>query len=128
MAIKIKGIHDIKTHGSLARGGKLVSVARDWHKRSEGGSGAGNAEGSDSWNVQQHVFRKDSGKGKLAKKVSSPITSFQELNFGEKIKSRKIEELQNSLVELEQADSEGLPVSANELERIKARLAELQVK
>ncbi len=126
----IKGIHDIKTHGSLAREGKLVSVARDWHKR-EGGNGEGNAAGSDSWNVQQHVFRKDSGKGKPVRKVSSTRvhTPFnQDPNLDGKIKSRQIEELKNSLAELEQAASEGIIVSADELERIKARLAELKAK
>jgi len=124
----IKGLRDIKTHVTLAREGKLVSVARDWHKRSEGGGGAGNAAGSDSWNVQRHVFRKDSGKGKPAKKVSSPVTPFQDPNSDEKIKSRKIEELKSSLVELEQAASEGIMVSADELKRLQARLAELQAK
>ena len=132
MAIKrlrdIKNYRNIKTHGSLAREGKLVSVARDWHKRSEGGGGAGNAAGSDSWNVQQHVFRKDSGKGKPVKKISSPVTLFQDPNLDEKIKSRQIEELQNSLAELEQAVSEGISVSADEFKRLKARLAELQAK
>ncbi len=128
MAIKMKGMHDIKTHGSLAREGKLVSVARDWHKCSEGGGGTGNSAGSDNWNVKQNVFRKDSGKGKLAKKVSSSVTPFQDPNLEEKIKYRKIEELQNSLKELKQAASERIPVSVNELERIKSRLAELQAK
>ena len=115
----IKRLRDIKTHGTLAREGKLVSVARDWQKRSEGGGGEGNAAGSNSWNVQQHVFRKDSEKGKPAKK------SFI---LDGKIKSHQIEELKNSLAELEQAASEGIMVSADELERIKARLAELQAK
>lgn len=125
----IKGLHDIKTHGSLAREGKLVSVARDWHKINGGGGGIGSA-GGNTGDWSPHVYRseKEIKRSKPAKRFSSPITPFQDPNLDGKIKSCQIEELQNSLAELEQAVSEGLSVSADELERIKARLAELQAK
>ncbi len=130
MAIrKMRGIHDIKTHGSLAREGKLVSVARDWHKINGGGGGIGSAGGNmGNWSPHAYRGEKEIKRSKPAKRFSSPITPFQDPNLDGKIKSRQIEELQNSLAELEQAAGEGLSVSANELKRLKARLAELQAK
>ncbi len=135
MAIKtlrdIKNYSNIKTHGSLAREGKLVSVARDLHNGSGFGGGIGSAESKGNmgdWSSHVYNKEKEIRKGKPAKRFSSPITPFQDPNFDGKIKSRQIEELQNSLAELEQAASEGFSVSADELSRLKARLAELQAK
>ena len=62
---KIKGMGDVKTHVTLAREGKLVSVARDWHKRGEG-----SPESSD-WSLDRHVFKKDRPVNVSQKKIFS---------------------------------------------------------
>lgn len=119
----IKGMRDIKTHAALAREGKLVSAARDWHKRSEWDGARGNTE---DWNPRVYRMEKKIRRSRPAKRFPSLISFFQDPNLYEKIKSHQIEELRNFLAELEQAIMEGLSVSAKELERIKTRLAELQ--
>ncbi len=116
---KIKGMGDVKTHVTLAREGKLVSVARDWHKRGEGGS-----ESSDGWNVKQHVFKKDEPTNVSRPKKSSH-SGLSDLYMDEKVKKQQIEAAKDQLQELKQAAAEGISVTPGEIERLEAKLSEL---
>ena len=115
--IKVKGVRDIKTHTTLAREGKLVSVARDWHKRGQSGSGGG-TESSD-WSVERHVFKKESANARRGRTAPSHY------DLRLKARKRQAQVIQDQLREMEQAMAEGIPVAADELERLKTRLSQL---
>lgn len=52
-----RGLHDIKTCGTLTRKGGLTSVARDLNKTRDGAGNNGGSESSD-WSISKHVFNK----------------------------------------------------------------------
>ena len=117
----IKGFRDIRTHGSLAREGKLFSVAKNLHGHGRFREMRSQAESGDEWNV--HVFRRDKKPAVRFSHFSSFPFSFEELK---KIRMHQVEVASDLLRELHQALAEGLPVVASELERVK-RLAETKM-
>ncbi len=109
----IRGMHDIKTHATLAREGKLVSVARDWHKRNS------NPTNSDSdWNTKHHVYNKPTQKPS-SNPYADPYTD-------EKIKGCQVQIIKDQLQEMHQAVAEGLEINANEFERLEVQLFKLE--
>lgn len=105
---RIKGLHDIATHGSLAREGRLISVARgDFFKTASPRNDAGGI--TSDWDVKRHIFQK-------------PKSSF---NFV-KLAKREIDFTQGILNEFDEAFQEGLPVSNEAREQLRARLTRLK--
>ena len=114
----IKGFRDIKTHGSLAREGKLISVARDWHKYRRSSDGNSTQE---SWDgrVENHLYK--SGPWPVQTK-----SLFSDFYLGEKIRKYQTEFIQGLLEELRQASAEGISVLTDELEHLEKKLAKLK--
>lgn len=120
--MRLKGLRDIKTHGILARAGRLVSVARDLHSLGGKENTPHSNDWNSEWNLERHIFKK--------KKPANAATTGRfnyGLEFAKKIRLHQIEVIQDVLVELRQAMAEGLPVAQHEFERLKTRLAELQI-
>lgn len=108
-----RGLKDIKTHGTLAREGRLVSVAKNLHQ-TRGGQ-------LDSWNIEQHIYypkKKSAG--------SRPASLHRDLFLENKARRYQIAMTQDFLEEMRQAILEGIPVSVHELERLQKKLAKLQ--
>lgn len=120
--MRFKGLHDIKTHGSLDHEGRLIGVAKNLHRM--GSRENGNGKISDDWSVKQYICPKK----KLAKFrqafVASPYHDFFSEN---KVKLYQIEVIQDSLQEMRQAMAEGILVSKQELNRLIKKLSELEV-
>lgn len=116
--MRLRGLRDIKTHGSLAREEKLISVARDLHR-----SGSRKNEGtiSDDWSVERHIYKK-----KRPANTATVIPLRHELYLERKVRSHQIEITEDLFAEFQQAIVDGLPVAMHEFERLKTRLAELQ--
>ena len=117
----IKGHRDIKTHGSLSREGRLVSVARDWHKIGRSGSSEGSSE-NESWNgsVERVVFKKSAN----ARRPYNDL--FQDPALERRIRATRIAQIQESIAEMEMFASEGMPGVLAELERLKTKLSQLE--
>ncbi|MBI2035321.1 MAG: hypothetical protein HYT12_01410 [Candidatus Liptonbacteria bacterium] len=112
--MRIMGLRDIKTHSTLAREGRLVGVARNLHRQRNEADDAQRRE----WKVERYIFKKP------AKRRASNF--HRELYLEKKVKLRQIEVARDLLEELHQAIAEGIPVAAHELERLRARLAQLE--
>lgn len=120
---RIKGLRDIRTHGSLAREGTLTSVARDWHKI-RGSASIMDDASSGSWDgrVENCIYKK--GTARIARPFRTRLLH-HDLHLGERIRKQQIESTQSLLEELRQALAEGIPVASGELRRLEARLAHL---
>lgn len=116
-----RGVHDIKTHSTLAREGKLIGVARDWHKIRNGAGDNSSPESSD-WSIGKHVYNKGSTKVRRSRAMSF----YSDLYLDEKIKKYQMQLIQDQLQEMNQAMAEGILVSVSELERLKVRLSQLK--
>lgn len=118
--MRLKGLRDIRTHGTLARQGRLISVARNLDRvRSHEGKG-GNI--SNGWSVELHIYPKQ----KLAKpRMMAPASLSHDLFLGNKVRLHQIEVIQDLVQEMLQAIAEGIPGAVHELERLKKRLAQL---
>lgn len=117
--MRLRGLHDIKTHGTLAQKGLLVSVARDLHKFGSQKSEGENILGD--WSVERHVFKK-----KRSARTSSPIVVPLRYDLKEKIRLYQIEVIRDLLQEMHQAIAEGILVVHGEVERLEKRLIELE--
>jgi len=122
----IKGMHDIRTHGSLSCQGELLSVAKNLHKIGFGFS-IGSASrkinrsidmGAWDGSVARHSFNKV-----LNKSRSLNLASFYQ---GEKIMEGQIRTLEDEIKEMTNFVKEGLPGAKKELERLCNKL--LQIK
>ena len=113
----IRGMRDIKTHGTLAREERLVSVARDWHRSGRSGSSE-----NESWDgsVNRMMFKKN------AKTRKSSQDLFQTLALEKKIRVMRIEQVQEFIAEMEMFSSEGVPGALAELRRLKTKLSQLE--
>lgn len=119
--MRLRGLRDIKTHGSLAREGRLVSVARDWHKlNNRGGDKTESGGFADGWDAKQHLV-----KNKPVHSVTASSLC-RDRDFEKKSKSQQIERIIYLLTEFQRAIQEGLPVSLSAFESLKARLTELK--
>lgn len=54
--MRLGGLRDIKTQGSLAREGRLISVARNLHRLRSRESKSGAV--TDDWSLERHVYSK----------------------------------------------------------------------
>lgn len=116
----IKGLRDINTHGSLAREGRLVSVARDLHQieRRSGFSGNESWDGS----VNNMVFKKSPKTQKSSRDL------FQELTLGRKVREALIQQTQEFISEMEMFAGEEIVGALAELQRLKTKLSDWQSK
>lgn len=119
--MRLRGMRDIKTHGSLAREGRLISVARNLH-----GAGSRESEGgtiSDDWSIKQHIYPKKGSAGSRSRVTTS---LHRELFLENKVRMYQIEVVRDFLQEMRQAIAEGIPVATQEFKRLTKRLAELE--
>lgn len=119
--MRVRGMRDIKTHGTLARAGLLISVARDLHRMENRGTAAENSD----WNVEQHVFKKDNRRSSPPLYPPRSGLSFP-VDFGKKVREHLLRIIPDVIAELRQAAAEGIPVSIMELERLENRLSQLK--
>ncbi|MBI2068532.1 MAG: hypothetical protein HYT67_00260 [Candidatus Yanofskybacteria bacterium] len=117
----MRGLRDIKTHGTLARKGRLVSVARDWH-RINGGNGTSENQSWDG-SIEPMVFKKNV-KARRFSRPSQDLFRVPELEG--QIRATLIKQVQESIVEMEMFSSEGVPGALAELQRLKAELSQLE--
>src|SRR3989344_2760287 len=111
-----RGMRDIKTHGTLAREGRLVNVARDLHEL----GGIEDTPHSSGWDIERHIYKK-------TKPAKTNIDSFRCHFFSEReVRLHQIEIAQSLLAEFRQATAEGLPVALHEIELLETKLTELQ--
>ncbi len=113
----IKGFRDIKTHGTLAREGRLVSVARDWHRIKRGGSLE-----NESWNggVERMVFKKSAKMRRPSRDL------FQTFALEKMIQETQIKQIWESIAEMEIFASEEISGAIAELQRLKTKLYQLE--
>lgn len=116
----IRGLREIQTHGTLAREGRLVSVARDWHR--VGRNKTNRSPENESWDgiVSPVMFKKSAA----ARRPSRCL--FQDPELEKKIRAMQIEQVQDSIVEMEMFASEGVSGVIAELQRLKAKLSQLE--
>lgn len=116
----IKGLRDISTHGTLAREGRLVGVARNLH-RIERRSGF---SGNESWDgsVDNMMFKKS------VKIRKPPNDLFQEIVSERKIQNAMIQQIQEFIAEMEMFAGEGIAGALAELQRLKTKLSDWQSK
>ena len=112
----MKGLINIKTHGSLSRQGLLVSVARDLHRTTRTRSESESK--SEDWNTGEQVLQKPKGE-KHSISISAPV-------IAKLINSEQIKYIYGILAEMERAIADGISTSLDEFERLKKKLAELQ--
>lgn len=114
----MRGLRDIKTHGTLAKEGRLVSVAKDLHRTN--GEGRPPEEGSWDGKINPVALKKDAGTRK------SPRNLFQDLVLERNIKATQIAISQELIIEMEGFVEEGLPGALIELNRLKTKLSQLE--
>lgn len=119
--MRLRGLCDIKTHGSLAREGRLISVARNLHKLVSCESAGGNI--SDDWSIERYLCPK---KKPASPHPASAASLHRELFLENKACLYQIEVIRDLLQEMRQAAAEGIPVARQEFERLTKRLAELE--
>ncbi len=115
---QIRGLRNIKTHSTLAREGRLVSVAKDWHRINRG---SGTLENR-SWDgsVEPMVFKKST----KARRPSQDLFRVPELE--RQIRAALIKQVQEAIVEMETFSREEVPGALAELQRLKAGLSQLE--
>lgn len=114
----VRGFRDIKTHGSLAREGRLVSVARDLHGINR--KGRPPEEGSWDGKVQNVAFK----RGEETRRPSRDL--FQDLALERNIRATQIAIVQELIAEMEGFMEEGLPGALAEFSRLKTKLSWLE--
>ncbi|OGN11709.1 MAG: hypothetical protein A3C71_02950 [Candidatus Yanofskybacteria bacterium RIFCSPHIGHO2_02_FULL_43_15c] len=110
----IKGLRDIKTHGSLDREGRLFGVAkylRQEVKRNEFSE-------EEFWEGKVKSFERK--RGVRGRRFSPDL--FLDSALKKKIRAGQIEQLQVFIIEMEKFISEGINGAAAELESLKRRL------
>ncbi len=111
-----RGMHDIKTHGTLAREGRLISVARDLHRINKRGF---SEEGSWDGSVDSTVYRRPA-------QTQRPVRDlFHEIALGRKTLGQQMANIREFVAEMEEFVQEGIPGAANELSRLRERLSAL---
>ncbi len=113
----IKGMRDIKTHGTLSCEGKLLSVARDWRRIDRGKI---NSVDMGAWDgsVARNVFYKKSAKPRLLN-----IVPFYQA--GETMQEL-LRTAENDIEEMTRFVAEGLPGAKEELERLRQKLSRIR--
>lgn len=117
----IKRLRDIKTHGSLARQGKLVSVARNLRRSGSHESGGGDV--SVNWSVEQHIYKKKPDRFRSV----SAASLCSELFFENQVYLYQVQVVRDLIQEMYQAMAEGISVATQELERLTKKLVKLEV-
>lgn len=119
--MRLRGLRDIKTHGSLAREERLISVARNLHRLGSRESEVGTI--SEDWRIEQHIYPMKKPSGPRSTTLAS---LHRELFLENKARLYQIEVIRDFLQEMRQAMAEGIPVAMQEFERLTKRLAELE--
>ncbi|MBU2081857.1 hypothetical protein KKH14_00240 [Patescibacteria group bacterium] len=111
----IKGFRDIKTHGTLAGEGRLVSVARDWHRIKRSGFSE-----NESWDgsVERMVFKKSAKTRRLSRDL------FQTFALEKMIRETQIKKIWESITEMEIFANEEISGAIAELQRLKTKLSQ----
>lgn len=119
----IKGMRDIKTHGTLSREGKLFSVARDLHRINRGKI---NSVDLGAWDgsVARNATAFD--KNKLTKFRSSLNAIGLPFYQGE-IMEKLVSFIEDDIREMKGFMAEGLPGTKEELERLRQRLSRVKM-
>ena len=114
----VRGFRDIKTHGTLAREGRLVSVARNLHRMNRKGGSPENT----SWDgsVDNMVVKKNA----KARRPSRDL--FQGLALERNIRATQIAVVQELIAEMEGFMEEGIPGAFIEFSRLKTKLSRLE--
>lgn len=112
----IRGLHDINTHGTLSREGRLFSIAKNLHqtvKRAE-------FSGEESWvgSVKSFVPVKNTKRQKF-----SPVLFLLDPALKTKIRMAQIEQIQEFISEMEEMAREGVKGAVAEIQALKERLA-----
>lgn len=115
---RVRGVHDIKTHGTLAREGRLVSVARDLHQINR--KGVSPEEGSWDGKIKPIALKRSMGTRK------PPRDLFQDLALEKNIRATQVTIVQELITEMEGFVKEGLPGALVELNRLKTKLSQLE--
>lgn len=119
--MRVRGLRDIKTHGTLAREGRLISVARNLHGLENRESKSGVI--SDNWSIERHMYPKKKSAGPR----QAPVASLhRELFLENKVHLYQIEVTRDFLQEMRQATAEGIPVAIQEFKRLTKKLSELE--
>ena len=113
----IRGLRDINTHGTLAKEGRLVSVAKDWHRIGKSGTSE-----NESWDgsVDRMVFKKSAEVRRPSRDL------FQTLAFKKEILATQIKQVQESIAEMEMFADEGVSGALVELQRLRVKLSQLE--
>lgn len=114
----VRGFRDIKTPSTLAREGRLVSVARDLHQINK--KDVSPEEGSWDGKIKPIVLKRGMGTRK------PPRNLFQDLALERNIQATQIAITQELIAEMEGFVEEGLPGALVELNRIKTKLSRLE--
>lgn len=115
---RMRGLRDIKTHGTLAREGRLVSVARDLHQinRKSGSPENGSWDGK----VNPILLKRSTRMRKPSRDL------FQDLALEKNIRATQITIVQELIAEMDGFVKEGLPGALVELNRLKTKLSQLE--
>lgn len=116
---RVRGLRDIKTHGTLAREGRLVSVARDLHRINK--KGGFPEEGSWDGTINPMVLKRGTGTRRPSRDL------FQELVLERNIRATQIATAQELIVEMDGFVEEELPGALDELSRLKTKLSQLEL-
>ena len=123
--MRLRGLSNIKTHGTLDRKGLLIGVAKNIHKLGSGG-GTESTEGSSDWHVKSHIYKNKEPPRTALAKIVPPHQGLLSGLSEEEVKQHLIEGFQDLLGEFYKAITEGLPVFTAEVERIQAILVKFQ--
>ncbi|MEK7527016.1 MAG: hypothetical protein AAB537_01200 [Patescibacteria group bacterium] len=116
----IKGLADIKTHSTLDRGKRLVSVARDWHRVERSSSPE-----NESWDgsIGRMMFKRNT---KALKARRFPPCLFQDIALKGKILATEIARVREFISEIEMFADEGVSGALAELQHLRAKLSRLE--
>ncbi|MFY9461826.1 MAG: hypothetical protein WAP51_01325 [Candidatus Sungiibacteriota bacterium] len=113
----MRGLHDIKTHGTLAREGRLVSVAKNLHRINRSGY---LEEGSWDGRVEHTVFKRGVGMRRPSRNL------VQDFALEKKFRAAEIALVQECIAEMEAFANEGVPGALVECHRLRAKLSQLE--
>lgn len=112
----IRGMRDIKTHSTLAREGRLISVAKNLRRINRSGT---SEERSWGGKVEPVVFNK-SAKSRSRR---PPPNLFHDIT---KVQAEQIARVEEFIAEMEGFAEEGLPGALGELQCLKEKLSQLK--
>lgn len=114
----LRGLRDIRTYGTLAREGRLVSVARDWHQINK----IGRSSENESWdgNVDRMIVKRSAAARRPSRNL------FQDLVLERKTRATLIKQVQESITDMDMFAGEKISGALAELRRLKVKLSQLE--